>query len=115
MSLWSDFLSHQGRPALKWKHYFPIYERHFARYVNRPVTMIEIGCGEGGSLQLWKKYFGPNARIIGILTHPLIPRARGICQTARCRPAFRRTAASAAAVSMSTVFDVETWKIEHGI
>jgi 23S rRNA U2552 (ribose-2'-O)-methylase RlmE/FtsJ len=70
MSLWSDFLSHQGRSALKWKHYFPIYERHFARYVNRPVTMIEIGCGEGGSLQLWKKYFGPNARIIGIDINP---------------------------------------------
>jgi hypothetical protein len=70
MRLWSDFLTHQGRPALKWKHYFPVYERHMARYVNRPVTIIEIGCGDGGSLQLWKQYLGPNARIVGIDINP---------------------------------------------
>jgi hypothetical protein len=66
MGLWDNFLTHQGRPALKWKHYFPVYERHFARFVNSPLRIIEIGCGEGGSLQLWKSYFGPGATIIGI-------------------------------------------------
>lgn len=66
MNLWSLFLNHQGRIAHKWVHYFPIYERHFQRYVNRPMTIIEIGCGEGGSLQLWKQYFGPYATIVGL-------------------------------------------------
>lgn len=66
MTLWSEFLGNQGRVIHKWTHYFPIYETHFARYVNRPVTFLEIGCGEGGSLQLWKRYLGPFAQIVGI-------------------------------------------------
>jgi cephalosporin hydroxylase len=70
MNLWSLFLNHQGRIIHKWVHYFPIYERHFQRYVNRPMTLIEIGCGEGGSLQLWKQYFGPYARIVGLDIRP---------------------------------------------
>jgi cephalosporin hydroxylase len=70
MTLWSDFLWHQGRPALKWKHYFDVYERHLSRFVNRPLVMVEIGCGEGGSLQLWKKYLGPHSKIVGIDINP---------------------------------------------
>jgi len=70
MNLWPLFLNHQGRPAHKWVHYFPIYERHFERYVNRPMTLIEIGCGKGGSLQLWKQYLGPYARIVGLDIRP---------------------------------------------
>lgn len=66
MSIWSQFLTNDGRRIHKWTHYFPIYEDHFRRYVNRPCTFVEIGCGEGGSLQLWKRYLGPFARIVGI-------------------------------------------------
>lgn len=71
MSLWAEFLNHNGRSAHKWKHYFPAYERHFSRYINRPLNFIEIGCGLGGSLQLWKRYLGPHAQIIGIDINPL--------------------------------------------
>ncbi len=70
MTLWSEFLTNQGRFINKWTHYFPIYEAHFARYVSRPVTFIEIGCGEGGSLQLWKRYLGPFAQIVGLDINP---------------------------------------------
>jgi hypothetical protein len=70
MSLWAEFLNHRGRSVHKWKHYFPVYERHFSRYVNRPLTFVEIGCGLGGSLQMWKRYFGPHARIVGIDNRP---------------------------------------------
>lgn len=66
MTLWSAFLDHRGRVAHKWTHYFPAYERHFERYVNRPCVFWEIGCGAGGSLQLWKKYLGPYAQIVGL-------------------------------------------------
>jgi len=66
MTLWSEFLTNQGRHIHKWTHYFPIYESHFARYVNRPCTFFEIGCGNGGSLQLWKRYLGPFAQIVGM-------------------------------------------------
>jgi hypothetical protein len=70
VSLWSDFLTNDQRLIHKWKHYFPIYERHFRDYVNKTVTFIEIGCGRGGSLQMWKRYFGPHARIIGLDLDP---------------------------------------------
>jgi len=70
MSLWAEFLNHRGRTIHKWKHYFPAYERHFSRYVNRPLTFFEVGCGEGGSLQMWKRYFGPHAQIVGIDIRP---------------------------------------------
>ena len=70
MTLWSDVFSHNKRLIHKWKHYFPIYERHFKEFVYKPVTFIEIGCGPGGSLQMWKQYFGPHARIIGIDINP---------------------------------------------
>jgi len=63
---WSEFLSNTGRPAHKWTHYFPAYERHLERFVNQPVTLLEIGCGRGGSLQLWKRCLGPFARIVGV-------------------------------------------------
>lgn len=70
MSLWSDFLTNPGRPIHKWVHYFPIYERHFARFVNRANTFIEIGVSKGGSLQLWKRYFGPFTQIVGLDIDP---------------------------------------------
>src|SRR6266851_1288908 len=70
VSLWADFLNNQNRLIDKWKHYFPIYERHFKRYAYLPVTVIEIGCGAGGSLQMWKRYFGPHARIVGVDVDP---------------------------------------------
>jgi cephalosporin hydroxylase len=70
MSLWNIFLQNKDRKIHKWKHYFPAYESHFSRYVNRPLLFIEIGCGYGGSLQMWKKYFGPHAKIVGIDINP---------------------------------------------
>lgn len=70
MSLWADFLTNDARSIHKWKHYFPVYERHFGRFTGRPVVFWEIGCGEGGSLQMWKRYFGPYAQIIGLDVRP---------------------------------------------
>jgi hypothetical protein len=66
MALWDLFCEHRGRKIHKWTHYFPIYERHFGQFVNRDITVLEIGLGRGGSLELWHKYFGPQARIVGI-------------------------------------------------
>lgn len=70
MTLWSDFLTNDKRIIHKWKHYFPVYERHFKDFLYKPLTFVEIGCGVGGSLQMWKRYFGPYARIIGIDINP---------------------------------------------
>ncbi|MCW8086204.1 class I SAM-dependent methyltransferase [Sabulicella glaciei] len=68
--LWAEFLTNGGRSVHKWAHYFPAYERHLARYVNRPCRMLEIGCAHGGSLQLWKRWLGPLAQIVGVDIQP---------------------------------------------
>jgi hypothetical protein len=60
------FYNHRGRRIDKWKHYLEIYHRHFARFRGRRPVVIEIGVWHGGSLQMWKKYFGPGARIVGV-------------------------------------------------
>ena len=70
MDLWTDFLNNQGRTIHKWTHYFPVYERHFERFRNRPFTFIEIGCGNGGSLAMWKRFFGPFVQIVGLDVRP---------------------------------------------
>ncbi|HXV00627.1 MAG TPA: class I SAM-dependent methyltransferase [Caulobacteraceae bacterium] len=66
MDLWQDFLTNQGKAIHKWTHYFPIYERHFAPWRGRTLTFLEIGVAKGGSLAMWRRYFGPLARIVGI-------------------------------------------------
>lgn len=71
MNIWSDFLLNQDKPIHKWTHYFPIYERHFERFRNQSLTFMEIGCGAGGSLQMWKRFFGPFVQIVGIDIEPI--------------------------------------------
>ena len=57
----------------KWHHYLPIYERYFGPWRNRPgqpVRFLEIGVSGGGSLAMWRRYFGPDAIIFGIDIDP---------------------------------------------
>lgn len=54
----------------KWAHYFDVYDRHFHRFRNKEIVILEIGVSQGGSLQMWKNYFGDKARIIGIDVDP---------------------------------------------
>lgn len=71
MNLWNEFLSNQeGDVIHKWHHYFPIYERHFSPWRGRSLTFLEIGVQNGGSTQMWRRYFGPLATIIGIDIEP---------------------------------------------
>ncbi len=64
------FEQHTGRELIKWQHYFAIYERHLARFRGTDVHVVEFGVNQGGSLQLWKQYFGPAARIWGVDINP---------------------------------------------
>lgn len=60
------FFQGKHHKMTKWCHYFEVYHRHFERFRNNPVTILEIGVWGGGSLQMWKDYFGESCRIIGI-------------------------------------------------
>lgn len=66
MSLYEIYYSHNGRECWKWDHYLSFYERYLNRFRNTNVLLIEIGVRGGGSLQIWKKYLGPLATIVGI-------------------------------------------------
>lgn len=41
------------------------YHELFADLLGKPVRLLEIGIGSGGSLKMWKEYFGPRAEIYG--------------------------------------------------
>ncbi len=56
--------------SIKWSNYFEIYENLFKRFVNKKITLVEIGVGDGGSLFMWRKYFGKKVKIIGIELNP---------------------------------------------
>ncbi len=64
------FFANPGRRIHKWHHYFEIYHRHLAPFRGRSPVVLEIGVSHGGSLQMWKKYFGRGARIVGIDVDP---------------------------------------------
>ena len=64
------FHANAGRLIHKWQHYFDIYDRHFSKFRGKEVVVLEIGVFQGGSLQMWKNYFGDKARIIGIDVNP---------------------------------------------
>ena len=64
-----DALS-EGPGVWKWRHYFDVYDRHFRKFVGRPVTVLEIGVYSGGSIEMWRSYLGPQARIIGVDIEP---------------------------------------------
>lgn len=58
------------QPCLKHSTYFDTYEELFARFQSKPITFVEVGVLNGGSLFMWKQFFGPRARIIGIDLNP---------------------------------------------
>ncbi|MDJ0513011.1 MAG: class I SAM-dependent methyltransferase [Methyloceanibacter sp.] len=64
------FYANTGRVVHKWIDYLPVYERFFAPLRGSNVHMLEIGVFKGGSLEMWRKYFGPEATIFGIDIDP---------------------------------------------
>lgn len=55
-------------PFMSIKHstYFSVYDELFSPYRGRNITFVEIGVLHGGSLFMWRDFFGPSARIIGV-------------------------------------------------
>tara|TARA_Y100000389_G_scaffold204076_1_gene254843 strand:- start:157 stop:969 length:813 start_codon:yes stop_codon:yes gene_type:complete len=65
-----DLFYGSKKKSIKWQKYFKVYEKLFSKYRNKKITFVEIGILDGGSLEIWKKYFGNSARIIGIDKNP---------------------------------------------
>lgn len=67
----TEYFRHNDRRLIhKWVHYFDIYHRHFARFRDTPCVVVEFGVAHGGSLQMWRSYFGKDALIFGIDVNP---------------------------------------------
>lgn len=64
------FQQNPGSLISKWKHYFKAYDRHFSRFKGTDMVIVEIGVCHGGSLQMWKHYFGQRAKVFGVDVDP---------------------------------------------
>ncbi|KAG1649488.1 putative 14 protein in nqo3 5'region [Nymphon striatum] len=64
------YAGNEGVKVHKWHHYLPLYDRYFGQYRNTPVKFLEIGVNNGGSLQMWRRYLGPDAVLCGIDINP---------------------------------------------
>ena len=56
----------RGPGVWKWRSYFSVYERHLSRFRGTDVHVMEIGIFSGGSLRMWRWYFGPRTTIYGV-------------------------------------------------
>ena len=69
--LYSFFAQHRNSRVMhKWEHYFEIYERFLSPIRQTRPAVLEIGVQLGGSVEMWRDYFGPAARIFGIDNNP---------------------------------------------
>jgi Methyltransferase domain len=72
------FYENSGSIVHKWRHYLDIYNRYLERYRGQSVRFLEIGVSKGGSLAMWRRYFGPEAKIFGIDIDPICAQLDGI-------------------------------------
>lgn len=75
--LYDAFLNNDRGDLHKWHHYFDIYERHLSRFRGTDFRFLEIGVYRGGSLRMWREYFGPKALIVGLDRDPTCSRFSG--------------------------------------
>ena len=59
------YKDHNGLVSDKWLSYLNIYDVLFLGYRNKPLSLLEIGVQNGGSLEIWGKFFPNAVNIIG--------------------------------------------------
>ena len=67
-----SFSAYKKSPYRSIKHttYFSVYDHLFSKFRNKKIVFVEIGVLAGGSLFMWRNFFGSKARIIGIDMNP---------------------------------------------
>jgi hypothetical protein len=64
------FNSLDGNLIHKWDHYLEVYETWFSKFRGKEVHILEIGISQGGSIELWKRYFGDKLHLYGVDINP---------------------------------------------
>lgn len=71
MNEFLDFIDNNKKNYIaKYAQYLDVYQRHLSRFKDQDVKIIEFGVNQGGSLNMWKTYFGEQARIFGVDINP---------------------------------------------
>lgn len=88
------FFANDKEAVFKWLHYLPIYDRILGKYAGQPIRFLEIGVFRGGSMNLWREFFGQQATIFGVDIDPACAAFDGISGQVRIGsqddPAFLR-------------------------
>lgn len=56
---------HKGKMSDKWSLYLDEWDRLFAPFRNKEIRLLEIGIQNGGSLEIWGKFFTKAEKIVG--------------------------------------------------
>ena len=64
-SLLQLYEEHQGKVSDKWNLYLSEYDRLFSSYRDQPIRLLEIGVQNGGSLDIWPRYFINGEKFVG--------------------------------------------------
>ena len=64
------FTEHIGKVSDKWAIYITEYERLFLPYQDQSLRLMEIGIQNGGSLEIWAKYFVNAEKFVGCDINP---------------------------------------------
>lgn len=57
--------THEGKVSDKWSHYIHVYDDVFGVIRDDVRSLLEIGVQNGGSLEIWAKYFSSAESIVG--------------------------------------------------
>ncbi len=106
--LYAAYAQERGnKVSTKWDSYLEVYEDAFRPFKQQPVDLLEIGVQNGGSLEVWSRYF-PRARTLtGCDINPRCaglqyadPRVQVIVGNANEQATFQRIAARSPAFDL---------------
>jgi 23S rRNA U2552 (ribose-2'-O)-methylase RlmE/FtsJ len=70
MKLLKNIFDNLNKQSDKFEHYFPLYEKHFSKFIDRSPRILEIGIQKGGSCEMWANFFGKGTLIDGVDLKP---------------------------------------------
>jgi len=70
LTLQQLYAEHGGKVSDKWYSYLVEYGRIFAKYRYKSVTLLEIGVQNGGSLEIWSRFFANAQKLVGCDINP---------------------------------------------